>query len=58
MSDLQAFNGDLAKKYQLSAIPTCILLDPKGKIVTREMRDSFMDKKLIDLYGNLFGEKF
>lgn len=58
VSDLQAFNGDLAKKYQLSAIPTCILLDPKGKIVTREMRDSFMDKKLIDLYGNQFGKKF
>nr|WP_315242274.1 TlpA disulfide reductase family protein [uncultured Flavobacterium sp.] len=58
VSDLQAFNGELAKKYQLRSIPTCILLDPQGKIVTRNMRGSFMDKKLIDLYGNQFGKIF
>ena len=58
ISDLQAFNGDLARIYQLRAIPTCILLDPKGKIVTRNMRGSFMDKKLIELYGNQFGKNF
>jgi thiol-disulfide isomerase/thioredoxin len=58
VSDLQAFTGDLAKKYQIRGIPTCILLDPSGKIVTRNMRGSFMDKKLIDLYGNHFGKNF
>nr|WP_315246758.1 TlpA disulfide reductase family protein [uncultured Flavobacterium sp.] len=58
VSDLQAFNGELAKKYQLRAIPTCILLDPQGRIVTRNMRGSFMDKRLIDLYGNQFGKNF
>ncbi|MBK0368697.1 TlpA disulfide reductase family protein [Flavobacterium agrisoli] len=58
VSDLQAFDGELAKKYQLRAIPTCILLDPKGKIVTTNMRGSFMDKNLIELYGNQFGKTY
>lgn len=58
VSDLKAFKGDLSKLYNINGIPTCLLIDPDGKIVTRNMRGSWMDKKLIELYGNKFGNKF
>lgn len=58
VSDLKAFKGDLSKLYNFNGIPTCLLIDPNGKIVTRNMRGSWMDKKLIELYGNKFGDKF
>lgn len=58
VSDLQAFDGDLSKLYNFNGIPTCILIDPNGNIVTRNMRGSWMDKRLIELYGNKFGDKY
>lgn len=58
VSDLKAFSGQLSKLYNFNGIPTCVLVDPEGKIVTRNMRGSWMDKKLIELYGNKFGDKF
>lgn len=58
VSDLKAFGGNLSKLYNFNGIPTCLLIDPDGKIVTRNMRGSWMDKKLIELYGNKFGNKF
>lgn len=58
VSDLQAFKGTLSKLYNFNGIPTCLLIDPNGKIVTRNMRGSWMDKRLIALYGNKFGSKF
>lgn len=58
MSDGEGFDGELARVYKISGIPTCILIDPEGKIVTRNMRGSEMDRRLIELYGNKFGEKF
>ncbi len=58
VSDLQAFKGDLSKLYNFNGIPTCVLISPDGNIVTRNMRGSWMDKKLIELYGNKFGSKF
>lgn len=54
VSDLQAFKGELSKKYNIRGIPTCFLIDPEGKIVTRNMRGPWMDKILIELYGNKF----
>jgi thiol-disulfide isomerase/thioredoxin len=53
-SDLKAFNSEVAKTYKVSGIPTCVLLGPDGSIVTRNMRGSWMDKRLIEIYGNKF----
>lgn len=53
-SDLKAFNGEVAKTYKVTGIPTCVLLGPDGTIITRNMRGSWMDKRLIDIYGNKF----
>lgn len=58
VSDLQAFKGDFSKIYNFNGIPTCVLVGPDGEIITRNMRGLWMDKKLIDLYGNKFGDKF
>ena len=57
VSDLKAFNGALSKLYNFDSIPTSILINPNGVIVTRNMRGSWMDKILIELYGNKFVDK-
>lgn len=57
LSDLRAFEGDLPKTYRINGIPACLLFDPQGKLVTRNMRGSWMDARLIEMYGNLFAKK-
>lgn len=57
VSDLRAFEGPVSKKYNFGGIPTCILVDPNGIIVSRNMRGSWLDTKLIEIYGNRFEEK-
>ncbi|MRG45715.1 redoxin domain-containing protein [Chitinophaga sp. SYP-B3965] len=54
LSDLKAFESELAKNYRIRGIPSCLLFDPQGKLVTRNMRGSWMDAALIDMYGDLF----
>lgn len=54
LSDLKAFDSELAKAYRIRGIPSCLLFDPQGKLVTRNMRGSWMDAALIDMYGDLF----
>lgn len=54
VSDLKAFKGEVSSVYNFTGVPTCILIDPDGKIVTRNMRGSWMDKKLIEIYGDKF----
>lgn len=57
LSDLKAFDSELAKAYRIRGIPSCLLFDPQGKLVTRNMRGSWMDASLIDMYGDLFPKK-
>jgi thiol-disulfide isomerase/thioredoxin len=57
LSDLKAFKGAVSNVYNFSGVPTCILIDPKGRILTRNMRGSWMDKRLIEIYGNKFKSK-
>jgi len=54
LSNLKAFDSELAKTYRIRGIPSCLLFDPQGKLVTRNMRGSWMDAHLINLYGDLF----
>jgi thiol-disulfide isomerase/thioredoxin len=49
-----AFKSELTKEYRIRGIPACLLFDPKGKLVTRNMRGSWMDMILINQYGNHF----
>lgn len=57
VSDLKAFKGEVSSVYNFTGVPTCILIDPTGKIVTRNMRGSWMDKRLIEMYGDKFQSK-
>ncbi len=50
--------GDIAKIYNFQGIPSCVLVGPDGTIVDRNARGSWLDKKLIELYGNKFGDKY
>ena len=56
LSDLEDFNGPLPKNYHINGIPHCLLFDPQGKLVTVNMRGSWMDIRLIRMYGNHFPE--
>jgi thiol-disulfide isomerase/thioredoxin len=49
-----AFKSELTKEYRIRGIPACLLFDPKGKLITRNMRGSWMDMILINQYGNHF----
>ena len=57
LADLNAFKGELAKTYRINGIPACLLFDPNGKLVTRNMRGLFMDDRLIQMYGNHFSHQ-
>lgn len=57
VSDLKAFDGELAKIYNFNGIPACVLIGPDGAIVNRNFRGPRMDKGLIDLYGDKFAKE-
>lgn len=57
-STLKAFNDDLSKMYNFNGIPFCILVGPDGKIAERNWRGSIMDRGLVKLYGQHFGERY
>lgn len=54
LSDLKGFSGDLPRVYGIRGIPTCLLLDPQGRIVLRNARGSWLDRWLIGQYGDRF----
>ncbi|MDR1415218.1 MAG: AhpC/TSA family protein [Odoribacteraceae bacterium] len=57
LHDPAAFDGDLAKTYDILGIPACVLVDPDGVIVDRNARGSWLDRRLIALYGDKFEEE-
>lgn len=42
LSDLRAFEGDVARQYNVSGIPVIYLIDPEGKIVSNKLRGENM----------------
>jgi peroxiredoxin len=58
LHDDQPFQDGVAAMYGISGIPACMLVDPDGTIVDRNARGSWLDKTLIELYGNKFGKKY
>lgn len=47
--DLKAWNGELATYYGILAIPSSLLVDPKGNIVAKDLRGIELTKKLTEL---------
>lgn len=54
LADMKAFDGELPTAYHINGIPYCLLFDPQGRLVTENMRGSWMDRRLIELYGDHF----
>ena len=51
VSDLQYFNSEAAQDYQINAIPATFLIDPKGKIIAKNLRGESLEQKLREIFG-------
>lgn len=51
VSDLKGFKNSIAKTYGISAIPCNFLIDPKGIIVAKDLRDVALKNKLAEVLG-------
>ncbi|WP_017732212.1 TlpA disulfide reductase family protein [Nafulsella turpanensis] len=51
VSDLNYFNSEAAKTYNINAIPATVLLDKEGRIIARNLRGEALEKKLAELFG-------
>ena len=51
VSDLQYFNSEAARLYNINAIPATYLIDPSGKILAKNLRGPSLDEKLLELFG-------
>lgn len=49
---------EIMDAYNFRGIPFCVLVAPDGTIVSRNLRGSWMDREVVKLYGNKFGEKY
>lgn len=45
------------KLYAYWSIPFCVLISPDGTIVDRNMSGAYLDRKLIEIYGNKFSHR-
>jgi len=50
VSDLKAWNNEVAKLYSVTAIPMNFLIDPQGKIVAKDLRGQTLNDKLNEIY--------
>ncbi len=53
VSDLQYFNSEAARAYQISAIPATYLIDPDGKILAKGLRGASLEAKLKEIFGEV-----
>ncbi|THU40685.1 AhpC/TSA family protein [Niastella caeni] len=51
VSDLQYWNNEVARKYKIESIPQNFLIDPKGKIVGKNLRGPDLEARLCELLG-------
>jgi peroxiredoxin len=51
VSDLKFWDSAPAKLYNISKIPSNVLIDPSGKIAARNLRGEDLVKKLVEIYG-------
>jgi len=51
ISDLKSWNNQAAKTYQINSIPATYLIDPKGKIIAKNLRGSRLEAKLREIFG-------
>ncbi len=49
VSNLQYFNGPIAKQYNIQAIPATFILDAEGKIVAKNLRGQELEDKIAEM---------
>lgn len=47
----KGFQDPAAKEFRILGVPTCIMLDPEGRIFKTGMRGAYLDAALQDLFG-------
>jgi peroxiredoxin len=52
VSDLNYWDNAVAKQYGIQAIPQNILIDPKGKIIAKNLRGEDLERKLNEVYAS------
>ncbi|MCB9059488.1 MAG: TlpA family protein disulfide reductase [Calditrichae bacterium] len=50
VSDLQGWSGNVVKIYDVSTIPANFLIDPHGKIISKNIRGAALNKKLSEIF--------
>ena len=50
VSDLKFWDNAVAKQYGIRAIPQNLLIDPKGKIIAKNIKGEELNKKLEDIF--------
>lgn len=58
LSDLKGHKGEFCNNYRVRSVPVCLMVAPDGTIIDRDMRNSRLYRKVIELYGNKFGDKY
>jgi peroxiredoxin len=51
VSDLKYFNSEAAQLYNINAIPFSVLIDPKGVIIAKNLRDAALHEKLAEIFN-------
>ncbi|MBC9914592.1 AhpC/TSA family protein [Chitinophaga varians] len=51
VSDLKGWKNEVAKEYNIRAVPSNFLIDKEGKIVAKDLRGEELTKKLEEIFG-------
>lgn len=51
VSDLKSWNNEVAKLYGIRAVPQNFLIDPKGKIIAKNIKGEALTEKLAELFN-------
>ncbi|SKA47334.1 Peroxiredoxin [Chitinophaga eiseniae] len=51
VSDLKGWKNEVAKEYNIRAVPSNFLIDKDGKIVAKDLRGEELTKKLEEIFG-------
>jgi hypothetical protein len=49
VSNLNYFNGPIAKMYNIQSIPSSFILDAEGKIIAKNLRGPALEAKIAEL---------
>lgn len=51
VSDLKYWENEVAKQYNIRSIPQNLLIDPKGRIIARNLRGEKLERKLAEIFA-------